>query len=302
MKWLEIGLTVEEELAEPVAEVLSRHAPRGVAMSPIDLGSDTASHRIVIHAYVEATPDVEHVRQRVEQDLWFLGRIRPLPTPKFTWIEDKDWEKAWKANFRPLLVGRRLRIQPAWLAGPVDDRLEVFIAPGMAFGTGSHPSTQLCLELLEEHVRPGDTIADLGSGSGILSIAAIKLGAARSLAYDTDPTAVSVCRENAQKNEVVDQIEAKLGSLGDLETDTGRENLPNIVVANIFIRVLLEMLDFGLAEAFSQDGKLILSGVLKNQLQDLHQKAGSHGLNVVDTRQREDWIATVLERRSPPET
>jgi len=295
LKWLEIGLTVEEELAEPVADVLSRHAPGGVAMSPVRPVETPGQQLIVIHAYLKADEQVELVRQQVERDLWFLGRIRSLPDPEFSWVEDTDWVEAWKAHFKPLLVGRRLRVQPAWLPSPPDDRLALFIDPGMAFGTGSHPSTQLCLEYLEENVEPGDLIADLGSGSGILSIAAIKLGAQRSLAFDTDDMAVSVCQENAEQNGVGREIVAAVGSLHELKAEVLHSSPPRLVVANIFLSVLMAMLEDGLAEVLAQDGRLILSGVLQQQIDDLLGQANSVGLKTLDVRTREDWAAVLLE-------
>jgi ribosomal protein L11 methyltransferase len=295
LKWLEIGLTVEEELAEPVADVLSRHAPGGVAMSPVRPVETPGQQLIVIHAYLKADEQVESVRQQVERDLWFLGRIRSLPDPEFSWVEDTDWVEAWKAHFKPLLVGRRLRVQPVWLPSPPDDRLALFIDPGMAFGTGSHPSTQLCLEYLEENVKPGDMIADLGSGSGILSIAAIKLGAHRSLAFDTDDMAVSVCQENAEQNGVGREIVAAVGSLDELKAEVLRSSPPRLVVANIFLSVLMAMLEDGLAEVLAQDGRLILSGVLQQQIDDLLGQANSVGLKTLDVRTREDWAAVLLE-------
>jgi ribosomal protein L11 methyltransferase len=295
LKWLQIGLTVEEELAEPVAEVLSRHAPGGVALSPVDPGQESGPSLIEIHAYVEADEKTDAVRQRVERDVWFLGRIRPLPDPEFTWIEDSDWEDAWRDHFSPLLVGRSLRIQPAWLESPSDDRLDVFIDPGMAFGTGTHPSTQLCLELLEELVRPNDLIADLGCGSGILSIAAIKLGAAQSLAYDTDPIAVSVCGENALANQVGDHVQARLGSLDELIQDTRQSGPPQVILANIYLNVLTDLLDGGIGTVLAETGKLILAGILQSQADDLAAYAQRLGMKLVQARQREDWTALVFE-------
>ncbi len=300
MKWLEIRLTVEEELAEPVAEVLSRHAPGGVALSPVQPVEAPGRHLIIIHAYLQADERIDDARREVERDLWFLGRIRHLPEPEFSWVEDRDWEEAWKAHFKPLLVGSRLRIQPAWLPSPSDGRLPVFIDPGMAFGTGSHPSTQLCLEYLEENVQPGDLMADLGSGSGILSIAAIRLGAGRCLAFDTDASTVSVCEDNAQRNGVAGQLEASVGSLPELKAELRGKALPRLLVANIFLSVLMGMLGDGLDQVLAQDGRLILSGILQPQMDELLEQAAHFGLRTVDVRTREDWVAFLMDIENPP--
>ncbi len=219
----------------------------------------------------------------------------PCPTAEFRWVEEKDWAEAWKENFRPLLIGRRLRIQPAWLPSPPDNRLAVFVDPGMAFGTGTHPSTQFCLEHIEDNVRPGDLIADLGCGSGILSIAAVKLGADKSLAFDTDPTAVAVCQENALRNDVSQHIQAKLGSLDELKDELRGKTLPRLVVANIFLSVLTDMLRNGLHQAMADNGRLILSGVLGPQVDELLGETASVGLQTVDVRTRGEWSAVLLK-------
>ncbi len=205
----------------------------------------------------------------LEHDLWYLGRIRPLPTPEYTWIEDSDWAEAWKAHFKALLVGRRLRVQPAWLPLPDDDRITLLIDPGMAFGTGTHPTTQLCLELLEDYVRPGDWLADLGCGSGILSIASARLGAARCLAYDTDLQAVEICQENAAVNSVQDQVAARVGSLPELLSDAEGLQAPQVILANIYLSVLCDMLDHGLEPLGGPGSYLVLSGILDEQEPEL---------------------------------
>jgi ribosomal protein L11 methyltransferase len=291
LKWLEVSLQVDEELAEPVAEVLGRHASGGVALSQ----ADPDQPLVDIRGYLSADTQTQAVREKLERDLWFLGRIRPLPSPAYTWLEDADWAEAWKANFKPLLIGQRLRIQPAWLASPPDDRIAILIDPGMAFGTGAHPTTQLCLELIESLVRPGDWIADLGCGSGILSIAAVRLGAAGSLAFDSDPQAVDVCRENARVNGTAGQISVGVGSLPDLLARVEQPPFPRWAVANIYLSVLVEMLGQGLGRLCRPEGGLILSGILEEQESELVKAAEKEGLRVVDTRARAEWRALVLK-------
>jgi ribosomal protein L11 methyltransferase len=294
LKWLEIGLTVEEELVEPVADVLSRHIPGGVAISPLNLKQDDTPRLVAVRAYLERSPGLEELRQAIERDLWYLSRIRPFSPPKFRWIEGKNWEEAWKEHFRPMLIGRSLRLQPAWLDFQEDDRRTVLVDPGMAFGTGAHPTTQLCLELLEDHIRPEDLVADLGCGSGILSIAAIRLGADRCLAYDIDPQSVTATRNNAELNRVGQRIQVRLGSIDELKTDALEHGPLRLVVANIVLKVLCDMLDSGLGEVIMPEGRLILSGVLAEQVDELIEKGRSHGIELLDLREQEDWRALVL--------
>lgn len=292
MKWLEVSLRVHEELSEPVAEVLGRHARGGVALSQ----DDPARAIVDVRGYMQADDQLPEARAALERDLWYLGRIRPLPAPEYIWIEDSDWAEAWKAHFKALLVGRRLRVQPAWLPLPDDDRITILIDPGMAFGTGTHPTTQLCLELLEDYVRPGDGLADLGCGSGILSIASAKLGAARCLAYDTDPQAVAICQENAAVNSVQDRVVARVGSLPELLSDAEGLQAPRVILANIYLSVLCDMLDHGLEPTGGPSGCLVLSGILDEQEPELLAAARRHGLQLVETRRRGEWRALVFAK------
>ncbi len=204
MNWLEVSMTVNGELAEAVADVFGRFAPNGVMteqgvkfVDDEDLG--TASGPITVRAYLPVDGELEDRRQKLEEALYYLGRIQPLPAPAFRPIEDHNWMEAWKQHYRPIPIGKRLLILPAWLESPEPERLAIKIDPGMAFGTGTHPTTQLCLELLEgavEKLEPGDNsrVIDVGCGSGILSIAAIKLGAQAALGVDIDPESIKNAR------------------------------------------------------------------------------------------------------------
>ncbi|HOD04034.1 MAG TPA: 50S ribosomal protein L11 methyltransferase, partial [Anaerolineaceae bacterium] len=191
-RWLEISLVVNDELAEAVADVLGRFVSQGVVMERSVEFNDaedegTPYGPVRVSGYLPVDEQLEDVRQQLEQALWYLGRIQPLPEPSYRTIEDQDWMAAWKQHYRPIPVGQKLMILPAWLSLDTEDRIAVRIDPSMAFGTGTHPTTQLCMALLENRVGKNEPVIDVGCGSGILSIAAVKLGAVRALAVDIDP-------------------------------------------------------------------------------------------------------------------
>lgn len=294
---MEVSLTLSGELAEPAADILARYAPGGVALSP---SHPEAPSPIRLQAYLPETDDLPNVQQSLERDLWYLSRIQPFsPAPNYRWLEEEDWAETWKAHYGPLPVGQRFLIQPAWLEPVATERIVIRLDPGMAFGSGTHPSTQLSLIALEETVRPGDLVADLGSGSGILSIAAVRLGAGQVLAYDIDPLAVDITRANAGSNQVDDRISAHHGSLDDLLDYAGGHQPPNLIVANILAPVLAEMLGSGLSQALANPGVAILAGILDTQEQETVKHAAVAGLHVEKTYRQEDWVALRCSNLKP---
>ncbi len=226
MNWLEVSLTVDGELAESVADVFARFAPNGVmteqGMKYNDAGDrGTPTGPITVRAYLEVNDQLEETRQKLEEALFYLGMIKPLPNPVYKQIADQNWMEAWKQHYKPILIGQRLLILPAWMDSPDPNRIAIKIDPGMAFGTGTHPTTQLCLELMEK-VFVGATcelplhVIDIGCGSGILSIAAIKLGATKVLGVDIDEESVKNSRENADTNDIGDELMLGVGSVQEI--------------------------------------------------------------------------------------
>ena len=264
--WLEVSLLLDGELVEAVADVLARFAPDGVVIESTGVASspdDSEGHPIGllrVCAYLPVDVGLEEKRQKLEESLWYLGRIRSLPAAQYRLIQDQDWSQVWKEHYRPILIGERLVIVPAWLESPAPQRISICIDPGMAFGTGTHPTTQLCLELLEScmtQVTPQETdVIDVGCGSGILSIAAIKLGARRAVAVDIDPQAVSVTQENAALNGVAPWLETGIGSLTELRGGAFSIRQAQVVLANILALVIIQLLDAGLADLLVSGGVL----------------------------------------------
>ena len=311
--WLEVSLIVDGELAEPVAEVLARFIPDGVVIesTAVTAEADDSAGRAVgplrVSGYLPVDTQVDETRRHLEEALWYLGRIRPLPAPQFRTVQQADWSEAWKQHYRPIPLGRRLVIVPAWLEPPERGRIPVRIDPGMAFGTGTHPTTQLCLEVIEDILDTlGDSghtaylntfpvsdldVIDLGCGSGILAIAALKLGAPRALGVDIDLDAVQAARENAEANSVAEHLELGLGSLAEIRDGAFSFRQAGLVLANILAPVLVELLDQGLGDLLIPGGSLVLSGILQEQAEKVESALEQHGLRLVERRQMGDWVA-----------
>ena len=186
---------MDGELAEALADLLSRYVEGGVVVesgvvftSIEDEG--TPGGPVRVFGYIPVDGQLENTRQKLETGLWYMNAIQPLPAPVYRPVEDQDWMSAWKKNYHPIMVGKKVLILPAWIDQDPGERIVVRIDPSMAFGTGTHPTTQLCLEMVEELCQPGMDVIDIGCGSGILSIAALKFGARKAVAVDIDPLSV----------------------------------------------------------------------------------------------------------------
>jgi ribosomal protein L11 methyltransferase len=250
-----------------------------------------------VYGYLAVDEKLEETRRRLEEALWHLGQIQPLPQASYQYIADENWMAAWKKFYHPIPVGKRLLVLPAWLESQYPERLAVRIDPSMAFGTGTHPTTQLCLELLESYTPVGQPVIDVGCGSGILSIAAIKLGASRALAVDIDSQAVRSTRENAAANQVLEQIETGQGSVEEVRSGQFSVVQARLVLANILAPVIIRLFQAGLDELVTPGGYLILSGILDHQADEVVQTAVSYGMTEVNRRQITDWVAIALAKQ-----
>ena len=303
MNWLEVSLTVNGELAESVADVFARFAPNGVMteqgvnfLSEEDEG--TATGPITVRAYLEVNEQLEETRHKLEEALFYLGMITPVPSPTYKQIADQNWMEAWKQHYKPILIGQRLLILPAWLESPEPARIPIKIDPGMAFGTGTHPTTQLCLELMELSTDNCSltTVIDVGCGSGILSIAALKLGAEKVLGVDIDIESVKNSRENADTNGVGEELLLGQGSVTEVLSGSFQFKSAPLVVANILAPIIIRLFDAGLADLVEPNGEIILSGILAHQAENVIEAAQAKGLKRNDQRQIADWVAISLKK------
>lgn len=298
-RWLEISLTVDPELAEAVSELISRFVSNGVVVESgvryndaEDEGTPFGPARV--YGYLAVDEHIEETRQRIEEGLWYLGRIQTIPEPSYRPVMDEDWMASWKQHYRPIQIGKRLLILPAWIEDPNEGRIAVKIDPSMAFGTGTHPTTQLCMDLLEETVVPGRAVIDVGCGSGILSIGAVKLGASHALAVDIDNAAIVSTKENAQANGVLELIETGIGSVDEVKEGRFSIRQAPLVLANILAPIIIRLFAAGLADLLEPGGKMVLSGILDTQAEDVVKAAEAHGLKRISQKQINDWVAIVL--------
>jgi ribosomal protein L11 methyltransferase len=311
VKWLEVLVSADAEAAEVVAETLRPFGHGGVVIEQI--GGPIAPEaeadgwepgtpdgvRYAVRVYLPAPgePGGERTaaaRRRIEEALYHLNRIYPIPAPQFAQISDEDWATAWKKHYAVLRVGRQLVICPAWIEYiPQPGDLVLRLDPGMAFGTGLHPSTQLCLAALEDRLHGGERVLDVGTGSGILAIAAARLGAAHVDALDIDPVAVEAARGNARLNGLEECIALSTGSAGS-PAITGSYD---VLVVNILARVIVELVAAGLVAPLAPGGTLIAAGIIDHQAEDVVRALDAAGVTISEQRAVKDWVALIGHKR-----
>ena len=304
--WLELAVEADVEAVEAVSEILGRAAPGGTSVEPafelIDEGLGARldpSRPAIVRAYLPARDRAaaERAAAEVAEALGHLQAfgLRPIGELRTRIVEEADWADAWKAYFPVMRVGRRLVIRPTWRRHRrAPDDVVLALDPGMAFGTGLHPTTRLCLAAVEaladRGVLAGGHVLDVGCGSGILAIAALKLGAVSALGLDTDPIAIEATVANARRNALVRRLRAREGSLpsGEVPFD--------VVLANL-IAGLLVSLATRLAEELRPGGVLLASGIFIDREGDVRAAFDAAGLEVTGRRAEGDWVALEAIRR-----
>jgi len=307
-EWVEITVeNLDGEAAEAVSEALRRYVHQGVAVEqplPQEIWPEEipapGEGPLVVRAYIPNNASAEETKERITKALGYLRMMYPVPDASFRIVEEEDWADAWKQHYHPVRIGERLLIKPAWIdreqvdIGDTDIVIEM--DPGMAFGTGTHPTTQLCLQACEWFARPATAMVDLGAGSGILAIAAAKLGCYECLAVEIDEVACRVATENAVRNGVADQVKVIHGSLDSLQ-GTGRHH--DWAIANLTARIILEMVPHGLQHVVWPGGKLIFSGIIDEQADEVTAALDGIGLELLGQRQEGDWVMLITQRRVP---
>jgi ribosomal protein L11 methyltransferase len=301
--WIEVKFVCNGELAEALAEVLGRFVSNGVVIENVtrfnpDTQENESTGLLQVFGYLALDEDLQQKQTDLEKALWHLSQIMTIPQPEYRPIVDQDWMTAWKQHYHPIPIGENLLIMPVWKKEPIlQGRTIIRIDPAMAFGTGTHPTTQLCLQLLERYLNHGDDVIDVGCGSGILSIAALKLGAQHALAVDIDSQAVTATLENAQINELQSEcLETGKGSIEEILAGCFSIQRAPLVLVNILAPVITHLFDQGLAGLVTQGGILLLSGILIDQTEDVLKKAQSKGFTLREKLTQDDWISLAVEK------
>lgn len=290
MSWLKLRLPADRDLAPRLADAFDSAGALSVSI-------EAAEDQPILQAALEEVPlwdknwviglfpeyvDVSAVMAQ-------LGAVLGgLPAPETDLLPNTDWAFAWMARYKPFEAVPGLWICPTWLTPPAPHTLTILLDPGLAFGTGEHPTTALCLEWLLAQPLAGKTVLDYGCGSGILSIAALKRGAARAIGVDVDPQALRVARDNAERNEVASRFETLLPD--DLPADFAAD----VVVANILSNILVELAP-GIVPSVNPQGRLALSGLLAEQTDDV-RKAYDPPFDLI-AKQRSGWMLLAGSRR-----
>ncbi|ETT39563.1 50S ribosomal protein L11 methyltransferase [Paenibacillus sp. FSL H7-0942] len=320
MLWHELTIHTTEEAVEMISNFLHEAGAGGVSIEEsgtLNKKRDTTYGELydvplndipegfaVIKGYFSEGTDMValqlEVNPRVEELSEFgidTGEVRYETRT----VDEDDWATAWKQYFKPVRVSERLTIKPTWeeYTPESPDEKIIELDPGMAFGTGTHPTTSLCLRTLETVIQGGEEVIDVGTGSGILAIGAIKLGAKHVLALDLDPVAVISARENVELNGLEQQITVKesdlLSVLGSQDPALGVQLPVKVVVANILAEIILLFVD-DVYNALESGGTYIVSGIWKNKEQVVHDALVASGFEVSAIHRDEDWLAFVARK------
>jgi ribosomal protein L11 methyltransferase len=320
---IEISLFgLEDEVIPSVIDLFDRWGRGGAIVEQI--AGENARSTVKTYLLPE---DDEGLRQ-IEIGLTLLNQARTpsqrgdfapfgeaLPTPQIRFLAEADWAEAWKSGYDVLHIGHRLVVRPTWRDyTPEPGDLVIALDPGMAFGSGLHPTTRLCLEVLEDYlcpaqagVRPGASVLDVGTGSGILAIAAARLGASRVLALDTDPLAVRVARENVALNQVESVVRVEVGTvpISNLPWPTrqpvlagpGGRQSPHwdLIVVNILAETIIDLAP-ALAASLSPQGILVASGIIAERTDAVLASLHQNGLSLVEQRNDGEWVALIAHK------
>lgn len=289
--------------AELVADLLSQYASGGVAIEtpiePLDEDGryEVSGDRVLLRAYLPS--DIPASRRRALRRSLARLPLSSRPTVlRARRRHEKEWEAAWKDYFTVRRVGKRLVVRPSWRRyDPLPGDVVIDIDPGMAFGTGDHPTTRMCLALVDDLLarRPAVRVLDLGTGSGILAIAAAKLGARSVLALDIEAQAVEVAARNIEENSLSAVVQAARGSLGRLWPPDVPQQTFDLILVNISAATISLLAD-DLAEALAPDGVIVASGIVLEKLADVEDRLRSVGLMTQSVMTEGDWCAVVVTR------
>jgi len=314
MKWSEISIHTTNEAIEPISNILHEAGASGVVIEdPFDLTKeredqfgeiyqlnpdDYPDEGAIVKAYLPVNSflgeTVEAIKEAINNLILYNIDIG-LNRVTISEINEEEWATAWKKYYHPVKISERFTIVPTWeIYHPVSsDELIIELDPGMAFGTGTHPTTVMCIQALESTVRPGDRVVDVGTGSGVLSIAAAMLEAEDVRAYDLDEVAVNSAKLNIKLNKVHDKVTIAQNNL----LDGVAENSADVVVANILAEVIVRFTDDA-NRVLKPGGSFITSGIIQQKKDLVKEALIASGFEITETILMEDWVALIAKKKS----
>lgn len=302
MNVIELSIRADAESAEALAAALNEYAYGGAVIEQVitpEQGELLDSARpYTVRAFLLDDETLDEKRRAIERSVWALSMLRPLGELEIRELAEQDYANAWKKFYQVLHVGVRTVIKPTWLEyTPRPDEIVIELDPGMAFGTGLHPTTRLCLAMLEKYVSPDCEMLDVGTGSGILAIGAAKLGARFIDARDIDPIAVETAEKNVAASGLSDKIQVSRSSIA---VGTSPKQF-DLVVANIFADVIAELAP-ALIQHLKPTGFFIASGILVERAYLVENAMQKQNMVIGDKRQEEDWLVMVYNHRTENST
>lgn len=300
--WLELSVAANAESVESVSELMGRYGyNNGVVIEePYRQDEDGENFEIdptrpvIVRTFVADDASGRELKAAIEQGLWHLRQIGVVGELSESRTESEDWANSWKEHFHVLRLGRRFVVRPTWRDyEPRPDDLVIDLDPGMAFGTGSHPSTEMCLRLMEDLEFAGRSVLDVGAGSGILSVGAVLLGAQRVDAVEIDEYAAKALASNVELNGMTDRIPVIVGDIAEVLPEGA---VYEVVLANLIARILIENVE-NITRRVSPGGVIVASGIIEEREAEVLAAYEQHGFVPDERKQTNDWIALTLVRR-----
>lgn len=306
MIWLELSFKTTHDLYDLVSNIFIEAGSKGVLLEDSNTVNEThedhfgeiyrlneadyPSEGIVVKGYIALTEETEVLLEQIRTRLLNLDEVNEQATFEVKTLDEEDWANSWKRHYEPIKISERLVIKPSWLDRSTDSSVvEILLDPGMAFGSGTHETTRLCLELLEQYVTPSDFVVDVGTGSGILAIAASKLQASGVYAVDLDAMAVIRARENVMLN-ACSNIQVEKNNLIDGVLALAEK--PTLMVANILAPIIVDMLP-DVVHVLPKGKRFICSGIVEHEQEMVVSALLKHGFEVEDIKSLNGWVAIV---------
>ncbi|WP_196592760.1 50S ribosomal protein L11 methyltransferase [Pectinatus sottacetonis] len=307
MDWMQISVRTSHEAMDIIAEIFGNLGANGTQIEDpaiineyinsnlwdyTDIPLQKRTDVITVHAWLPCDSMLEKRIKMLNKQLEILSsRINTAPCETMTHkIKEEDWANNWKKYFHPSKIASKIVVKPSWEAyQPQKDELVVELDPGCAFGTGTHPTTSMCVKFMEKYLQPGAKLFDVGTGSGILAIAAARLGVKDIEAADYDNVAVKAARENIKKNDVMEIIKCFQSDL--LKKFSGKADF---ISANIIADIIIRLFD-ELPDKLTKNGIFLASGIIKDRLNDIEKAAEEHKMYIVDKAEEGGWVALVLK-------